>query len=676
MVEKMSAVVSPASLQQICQAAAASWLLDWSGLVGQISARAASMQTQRNRTGGWSMTPSTDPSRGNRIYTYQSFYGTTNLDHEAKEVRSQADVYRKIGRSRCRKKHRTDSKTVALYPRIELPEYYEDSAVLEYLGYCSYGSDNVHKKTTNPTSLQTNIRLTFDKKVLEGSARSCSLFLKHFLPPLLVNQIIDLAWKRLSRLVSHTEHSQSVEQYQVADWVRRAPALLQLCTRFPSVGLALNISGIPDSLIEDVLVIINQYFSFKTLNSLVLPKVDFKKKQLDISVKCKQMYKDIVLGASLTSVTLNNELCDDGMLSTLSQIPLKELTIGGNSVSEKGIINDLCALPVETVHEAKNIISSGYLEDLCVCPLRKSLQKLEMSFQRLASSVFHIIPAIFPELRDYNPHRNVVQCLENFERLIPLKNNNTLVSSQTTTKLIRLNVGNASRATLNMIAKICPQLQELVLTFDSGAEDNLIALENFRHLSHLEILYFPSLPASQPKLDANILQTVIHVFREQLKGISLTGFNVSGSVLRELSQLPELYHLKFTDCWLSSPTNLPHNPFPTLGKVSLNFLPANSVMRFFTMGGNVHTLHLDLKGLEWGSNPLTDSSIKALASSGIFKSLQTFTATSSYLTRDALRTLASMPCMKVVGYLSSWGLTEEELCCVTHSSPQHILCYQ
>lgn len=647
-------------------------------MVGQISARTAALRTQRKSIGEDSAAPLANYSR-----VGQNSTPPEDLWHEDYEspngVRFQ-DVYKKYGSGRCRRKTRREDRTVTLDHSI--PERYVDPLISEYLGYYSHRSYDMYfmrntKEISSSTSVQQNIKLSFDRGVLDGSVRICSSFFKQFLPPTLVNQILILAWKQVSRLVCFTRHSHPTEVYQVADWVRRVPALLQLCTNFSAKGLALDISGIPDNLIEDVLVIISQHFPFKIVNSLALPKKDFKEKQLAFTDKCTKLYKDILLRASLTSVILNNELCNDAMLSTLSQLSLKELEIGGNSVSEKGIINGLCALPVDTVSEAEDIISSGHLQFFCTSPLRKSLQKLEMSFQRLHSSVFHIIPAVFLELRYYNPHRNVVQCLLNFDRLLPVENNNsTSISSQATVNLVRLNAGNSSRAVLNMIARICPHLQELVLTLDSGAEDTLISLENFRHLSHIEILYFPSLPASQPKLDASILHNVIEVFGSQLRYISLTGFSVSGSVLSKLSQLPELCNLSFSDCWLSNPKTLPCSPFPSLGKLSLNFLPANTTMQFLTMGGNVHSLHLDLKGLEWGSNPLTDSSIRELVSFGILRSLRTFTATSSYLTTDALRLLASMPYIKSVGYLSSWGLTEEELCCVNHSGPQHVVCYQ
>ncbi|XP_064107685.1 uncharacterized protein LOC135216364 [Macrobrachium nipponense] len=671
----MSSVLAPASLQQICQAAAASWLLDWSGMIGQISARTAALRTQRKSIGEDSAAHSANYSRV--VQNSASLESQWREDYEStNEVHFQGDVYKKFGSGRYRKKPRRDDRIVTVDPSV--PERYVDPLISEYLGYCSHRSyDTCFRHNPRGISSCTSIQPSFDRAVLDGSVRICTSFFKQLLPPALVNQILILAWKQVSRLVCFTRHSHPSEVYQVADWVRRVPALLQLCTNFSAKGLALDISGIPNSLIEDVLVIISQYFPFKIVGSLVLPKTDFKEKQLGFTDKCTKLYNDILLSAALTSVILNSDLCNDAMLSTLSQLPLKELEIGGNSVSEKGIINGLCALPVDTISEANDIISSGHLQSFCASPLRKSLQKLEMSFQRLHSSVFHIIPAVFLELRYYNPHRNVVQCLLNFDRILPVENNNSAsISSQATVNLVRLNAGNSSRATLNVMARICPHLQELVLTLDSAAEDTLTALENFPHLSRIEILYFPSLPASQPKLDANILHNVIEVFGSQLRYISMTGFSVSGSVLSDLSQLPELCNLSFNDCWLSNPKTLPCSPFPSLGKLSLNFLPANTTMQFLTMGGNVHSLHLDLKGLEWGSNPLTDSSIRDLVSFGILRSLRTFTATSSYLTTDALSLLASMPYIKSVGYLSSWGLTEEELCCVNHSGPQHVVCYQ
>lgn len=699
----MSAVISPTTLQQNCEAAAATWLTEWSGTLGRVSARIASLHAggplskQETHIVPISLPPSCKKDASAlRISRSNCLADSHQEDHHATsktEVSCQQNILKKQSKScRCRKKSRKVDKAITIQYDKEVSSAYHkcDKEILsEYLGLedhntvsalpVEHETVNSHNRmiNSNNVSSRVNFPRQFDQETIDKNVTYCSNFFRHYLPPVLIHQIIHLAWKQLSRLVALGSHNKCVQEYQVVDWTQRAPILLQLASKVSGRTFPLDISGIPDNMVEDVLNIVCHQFPLKKLKSFELPKANFKKPPIKFSAVSKDIYKSILTGSFLMSVTLNCALCDDTILKTLSQLSLKELEIGGNLVSEKGIVNGLCSLPSETASETLDIIESGSLQSYPLSPLRKSLQKFDMSFQSLSNVVYHIIPVIFSELLYYNPHRNMTQCIQNFVRLTRMKSNDDQhVYYQKTLNFLKINMGCPSRENIMELARTCPKLEEVSLFVNMEAENVLLALEKVSSLSRLEVTYYPSSTSSPPKLDAGVLSSVITKFKFQLQSLSLTGFSLPGNVLYALSQLPELYQLSLADCWVSNPRTMPENPFPSLEKLSLKFLPPNSTMQLLTMGGCLQTLHLDLKESEWEGNALTDANIKHLVTSGMIRSLQRFTASSSYLTLTSLKTLAALPCLKVVGYLASWGLTEEELRCVEHSGPQHVLCYQ
>ncbi|KAK7083779.1 hypothetical protein SK128_009709 [Halocaridina rubra] len=719
-VDKMDAAVSPTSLQQMSTAAAASWLSEWSGMVGQFAARMANAKQQLrqvNITGRaiqynfmkrpHQCTPEAShvcpPTLGS-----QPLVQIREAEDPMKNIHA-GPVNRKRGRScRCKSHYKKEHKSTTLKYEIEpsslhgdinrlcLNENMYSSIVCEtqsicdsqQLGFSSSMYPSVSDSRSEilcDSSFATTLKNSdlhshclsvnsFDIESIKLSITHCCKFMRYYLPPAILNQIIHTAWQQLSHLVVQRSNNESVLEYQVIDWLKKACGFLQLAVNVSDRKFVVDISGIPESLVENVLNVVYKYFPLNILNALVLPREDFKKTPTLYSYSCRQVCRNILLCSALSTLNLHSKLCDDSLLSALSGLPLKELSIGSNLITEKGIVSGLSNLPFEAASDVICAFKTGEFRLYSDSLLRKSLQKLDLSSQNLPPTVYNIIPILFPELQFYNPHRSLVQCIESYGRLTPLENSNQQGQEPNILRFVRVDMGYSSRAQFVEVARICPAVQEISLIVDLNAEPIFEALNLFHHLTQIKLTYFPSSSSSPPKFSADVLLPILQNFKPQLKGLSLTGFNINGNVLHKISQLPDLQQLNFADCWLSNPRSTPLHPFPSLRRVSLTFLPPNSTMKFLTMGKCVQSLNLDLKASEWEGNALTDTYIKDLVSTGVTRTLHCFSASSSYLTTKSLQYLAALPRLKVIGHLASWGLTEEELRCVDHSGPQHIQC--
>ncbi|KAK3879775.1 hypothetical protein Pcinc_015694 [Petrolisthes cinctipes] len=242
------------------------------------------------------------------------------------------------------------------------------------------------------------------------------------------------------------------------------------------------------------------------------------------------------------------------------------------------------------------------------------------------------------------------------------------------TKIVRIDLGCARVGEIREMNVSCPIVEEISLIADLHMEEILQTLTLYQHITHLDISYFPSSPTSLPKQDGRLLLPLMSYFNHQLQSVSLTGFNLQESVMASLSQLPELKTLQLADSWLSSPTMILDQPFRSLESLSLKLLPSNSLMQLLTAGSCLVNVTFEFVASELEGNALTDSLVSQLVTSGRISSVQSFTARSPYLTLVSLTTLCLLPNLRSIGSLALWGLTEDELRCVTHSSPSHILC--
>ncbi|KAK4302367.1 hypothetical protein Pmani_025552 [Petrolisthes manimaculis] len=244
------------------------------------------------------------------------------------------------------------------------------------------------------------------------------------------------------------------------------------------------------------------------------------------------------------------------------------------------------------------------------------------------------------------------------------------------TKIVRIDLGCARVGEIREMNVSCPVVEEISLIADLHMEEILPTLTLYQHITHLDISYFPSSPTSLPKQDGRLLLPLMSHFNHQLQSVSLTGFNLQEGVMASLSQLPELRTLQLADSWLSSPTIILDQPFRSLENLSLKLLPSNSLMQLLTAGSCLVNVTFEFVASELEGNALTDSLVSQLVTSGRISSVQSFTARSPYLTLVSLTTLCLLPNLRSIGSLALWGLTEDELRCVTHSSPSHILYIQ
>ncbi|XP_071550311.1 uncharacterized protein [Panulirus ornatus] len=701
----MATVTSPTSLQWMCEATASSWLVEWSGVVGQVALWVASSKAKD--ISGKQLNPFSHLSDTSDIFTPKqvSGKGKGRLPEEVKcditqhavpgqlfqEGKSQEIKllckYGGLAKSNSRKAHfKSDIKTCShLYgqvsDRVLTPQeicYESVNTIVEknvpLSAEKSSGQGMRNTLSLKHTIPSNDIPHKLDYSILKKNMKQCSAYLKSYLPPLLIDGVINSAWRNLSEQVVVGNCEECVPKYQVVDWAKRAPVVLLIAADLSERKFSLNISGIADDILEDALSFIFKYFPQGQVNKVFLRKNKFKSNSQS-TTKCYDIFKRLLEKTSLVSLTLDSNICDNSILSILSQLPLQELDIGGSAANEEGVIKELGRLPVHTANEVVNAVHSGEFWATTLSPLRKSLCKLSVSFYNIPNLVYQVIPIIFPHLQYYNPRINIVQCVQNYVRVTrPPEGSNPLLVPPNTLQLVRINMGHASKNQILEVGRVCPALKEMSLSIELNCEETLAAVQTHKHLTGLELIYYPSFASSPPKLNGKVLLPLVMNFRQQLECLSLTGFNITGSVLYELSQLPDLRTLKLSDSWISNPNTFPRQSFPSLENLTLQFLPPECIMQLFTASHNLVNLSFEFIASDWEGNALTDAHIKYLVTSGMISSIQSFSASSPFLTVTSLNSLALLPSLRSVGFVAHWGLTEEELRCISHSGPPHILC--
>lgn len=675
--------------------AAAAWLVQWSGLVGQVTARASAPYRQplpprdsaaspRVQGGGKSRVPFTascDTSRTCRCRV-SSLKAVSGMQvHKGAEVRSS----KTSGRSKAPR-----TTPVLQYeephsvPRNGLNEaavnLFHSQAQPFPDGTCSIDRPSPRSaqalsfptliKTTTSTDLCRN---TYNNIVSENVTQ-CSSFFKSHLPPLLINQILSTAWRLMSQQVALGGRLEAVPEYQVVDWARRAPVLLRVAGALARRSFPLDLSGVPESCLDALMAEINETLPPDQVNRLVLPKAKFKSCKSAV-LECQGILLQFLKKNNLASLTLHSELCDNSALETISTLSLQELDIGSSSVTEEGIISKLCGLPFKTGSEVVEALRD-YRFSYSSTHLSKYLRRLSMSFQNISSTVYHLILLLFPELLFYNPHKDIKSCIREYARLGLSLEKEPASTVARNLKLQKISLGNATKSEILEVSRLCPSTREISLNVELNAEEILSALESFSQLTDFTLSYYPSFASSPPKLNGSVLQPLLLMYKNQINALSLTGFNIADKCLHKLSQLPELKFLTMADCWLSNPKCPSPDPFSSLEKLSLQFLPPDSTLHLLTSGKKLHSLSLDFVASEWEGSALSDTHVKQLVTSGKLNALQSFTVASPYLTLASVKSLTLLPSLRSVGHLARWGLTEEELHCINHSGPPHLICMQ
>ncbi|XP_042877210.1 uncharacterized protein LOC122256522 isoform X2 [Penaeus japonicus] len=691
----MASHCSPTSLQQACEVAAAAWLVQWSRLVGQVTTRASAPYRQPHihrepaispRVQGGSKCPtstpvSSDTPRACRCRTQKTVSG---LHVQKGETRSP----RTSGRGKASR-----TTTVLQYEEPHnvhnAPNHGISEEAVKLLpsnaqpftnGSCSV--DRPSPRSTPALSFPTLMKTTTStdlckdiyNNIVRENVTQCSSFFKSHLPPLLINQILSTAWRLMSQQVALGGRLEAVPEYQVVDWALQAPVLLRMAGALTHRSFPLDLSGVPETCLDVVMAEINEKLPPDQVNKLVLPKAKFKSCK-PVVLDCQGILLQFLKKTNLASLTLHSELCDNSALETISTLSLQELDIGSSSVTEEGIINKLCGLPfktgsevVEALRDCQYSYSSTHLS--------KYLRKFSMSFQNISSHVYYLILALFPELHFYNPHRDIKSCIREYARLkIPLENEASCAAGRKL-NLQKIALGHATRSELLEVSRLCPSTREISLNVELNAEETLNALEAFAQLTDFTLSYYPSFASSPPKLNGSVLLPLLMTYKNQIHGLNLTGFNISDKCLHELSQLPELKAFSLADCWMSNPKYISPDPFSSLEKLSLQFLPPNSTIHLLTSGKNLHSLSLDFVASEWEGNVLSDTHVKQLVTSGKINALQLFTVASPYLTLASVKSLTLLPSLRSIGHLARWGLTDEELHCINHSGPPHLICMQ
>nr|XP_045615918.1 uncharacterized protein LOC123769017 isoform X1 [Procambarus clarkii] len=678
----MATVTSPPSLQQVCEAAAIAWLIQWSGTLGEVAAQAAFLETHVISS------PSSD--RLNQNLPEQCHKRKENTEKITRSCISETN-------GRCCSKNSvlkydtqtTDSNIVEDQVHSLTKVHIQNLGTI-VMKFVSSSVPKVTKQCSEKVTKTENLNQVYypsaipqklHNNTLKGNIKHCSTYLKSILPPLLIDQILTSAWRIVSeqmiircqeKLVARSNENY-IFNYQLANWTRRAPVLLLIAANISNKKFPLNISDIAVENFDYILNFMHKYLPLEQVNKLTLPKMRFN---LNAQVKTESfdVFKDILQKTSLVSLTLNSNVCDDKTLSLLSQLPLQELDITSCTAKEEDIIKGLCGLSLCTARDVFKAAACGNFWDNKLCPLRKSLCRLSISLRYIHSLVYHAILFIFPNLQYYNPHINIIQCVHSYARVFQYINNGNSIHNLPTLKLERINMGHATVNEISEMSQVCPAVEKISLIVELNCMETLSALTTCKQLTHIELAYYPPLSSSIPKINGREILPIIMYFKPQIQYLSLTGFNINGKVLHELSQLPVLKSLELHNSWISNPQTCPQKPFPHLENLSLQFLPPKCTMQLLTASSNLVNLSFDHIASDWEGNDLTDIHIKHLVTSGMISSVQSFSASSPFLTLASLKVLSFLPFLKSISHVARWGLTPEELRCLNHSSPPHVQC--
>lgn len=652
-------------LQTLSEAAAAAWLIQWSGVVGLAASRAAAGHTQERRPphdnkciavgrpipttarGGLRMPGSkqnavpghrgiqegrTTPRSGRR--------GGLTLRYEATHPAGAAPTP-PLGPAPARRSHDAD-------PSRDVPQE----------------SERLSGAPVTPSSIPA----AMDEAAVRHNVRRCSAYLKAQLPPLLLEGVLDTAWRALSEEVTLGGREASVAEHQVGAWARRTPALMALAASLSSVKFPLDLTGLGPGALRDAVAHVEKHFPVERLSALLLPM----KKGERGGPGCLlagAVFSRLLHGSALVKLALNLDVVGGSVLKELSELSLQELDLCGGRQSEAQVLQELCGLPFTAASQVVEAVQGDHLGAMPVTPLRQSLRRLGVSLPSLPSTVYQVLLAVFPSLQHYSPPSGAAACVSAYARMVgPHDGAKTL-------GLLSLNLGRASRHEILEAARLCPALREVSLSIDLECEGPLAALRTCERLSGVQLAYYPAFVSAPPKVEGSVLLPLLEALAPQLLSLGLTGFSLGGGVVAALAGLPELRRLALTDSWLSRPAVTPCHSFSSLETLALNFLPPQDVVQLLTAGACLQSLDIDTLASEGRGNGLTDASVRHLVTSGAVRSIHNFSSSSPFLTLTSLRSLASLPRVKSVGRLARWGLTQEELRCVGHSGPPHVLCH-
>ncbi|XP_042205001.1 uncharacterized protein LOC121854402 [Homarus americanus] len=390
----MATVTSPPSLQLLCEATASAWLVQWSGILGQVAAQAASSEAPTTCRGlPHASTQSSDSTKTNTAGQYfmrnnphYSLEDTSNKTEEPylKQGPSPKGNIKKLIKSCiCRKMIRKINSKNAIvkypYDRETFSNDVQDQKydislpnieLLEYGKVKLFGKSNnvILNQPSSQTTLQKqNLEILFPSRavpyklhdtILKENVRKCAMYLKFNLPPLLIDQVVSSAWMNISEKVITRSYRKTVHNYDVANWARKAPIVLLIAANISERKFPLNISGVGEDIFDYTLNFIEKHFPLERINKLTLPRIKFKP-CLEISKACIGILNGILQKTSLVSLVLDSIICDDSILSLLSQFPIQELNIGGNSVSEEGIIKGLAGMSQDSACGILKEIDSG-----------------------------------------------------------------------------------------------------------------------------------------------------------------------------------------------------------------------------------------------------------------------------------------------------------------------------
>ncbi|XP_063844878.1 uncharacterized protein LOC135091303 [Scylla paramamosain] len=647
-------------LQALSEAAASGWLLQWAGVVGFAAARAASSYSQGRRGAQRDVTRDTP---------------TQPSPHAP----------RGASRTHCSVNNAIPGQRSAQEGRAAPRGGRAGGVTLRYEETVPWGAAHTQPQPAgpkgriiqeeSPTQAQVSgaqvptwcVPATLDGSAVRLNVRRCASYLRSHLPPLLLEGVLDTAWRTVSEEVTLGGRETSVPDHQVGEWARRAPVLLGLAASLSGARYPLDLTGLSHEVLRDAVAYVENHFAVERLSTLALTKRKATRGGVGSLVEGTVLGRLLHRGG-LVSLSLNLDVVDGSVLKEVSQLSLQELDVCGGRHSEAQVLQELCGLPFSAANQVVEALRGGRLETPSVIPLRESLRRLSVSLPGLPAALYQALLAVFPGLHHYTPPCGTAACVRGYARMAGPSGATSPLS------LLSLNLGRASRQDVLEAARVCPALRDVSLCIELDCEDTLSSLRACERLSGVQLSYFPSSVSAPPKVEGRLLFPLLDALGPQLLGLGLTGFNLRGGVVSALAGLPELRRLTLTDCWLAHPDAAPCQAFPSMESLVLNFLPPLDTLRLLAAGSCLQTLDVSVVASEARGNGLTDANMRQLVSSGALTSILSFCSSSPFLTLASLRHLAALPHLRTVGSLARWGLTREEFGCVGHSGPSHLLC--
>lgn len=661
-----TATTSAPLLQSLSEAAAAAWLLQWSGVVGSVASRVAAGHARGHRT---PQDNRRDTAARPNLAIVKGGLRTPGPKHHAVPGHRAAQEGRTTQRSgRTGGVELRYEETVSgSSPSTQLQGQTLSQQIHEAKLRNGAPTDNVSLGgvTVTPSSIPS----AMDEAALRHNVGRCSAYLKTQLPPLLLESVLDTAWRTASEDVTLGGRETSVATHQVETWARRTPALLALAASLSYAKFPLDLTGLDHAELRDAVVHVERHFPVERLSTLVLPRRKSERGGAGCLLATTELSR-LLQRSALITLTLNLDVVSGSVLKDISELSLQELDLCGGGHSEAQVLQELCGLPFSAASQVVEAVQGGTLRAMPAVPLRQSLRKLTVSLPGLPSTVYQVFLALFPRLQHYSPPSGPAACVSAYARLVRPR------SGGETLGLLSLNLGSASTHEILEAARLCPVLREVSLSINLDCESSLAALRACGRLSGVQLAYYPASVSAPPKVEGSVLLPLLNTLGSQLLNLGLTGFSLGGGVVAELASLPELRRLTLTDSWLASPATAPCHAFSSLDTLTLNFLPPQDVLRLLTAGESLQSLDINTLASEGRGTGLTDTSVRHLVSSGAVSSIHSFSSSSPFLTLASLRRLACLPRVRSIGRLARWGLTQEELRCVGHSGPPHVLCRQ